>query len=109
MAGQIPEADWRVLRDLKPVALERYCQQVLAEVEQIISRSTESHHDRYLKVYRLLKTRDKDLGYAFDDTRRSNSWIKLGAIHSRGLLTDEEFSRFTSETRESINQWLRGR
>jgi hypothetical protein len=109
MSGQMPESDWRVLRDLKPIALERYCQRLLAEVEQIISSNEESHHERFLKLFHLIIERNKDLGYAFDDIRRSNSLIKLGAIHSRGLLTDAEFSRFTFETRESINQWLRGR
>ena len=106
MAGQIPESDWRVLRDLKTLALDRYCQRLLADVEQIISSTTESNHERFLKVFRLIIERNKELGHAFDDMRRSNALIKLIAIRSHGLLTEEEFSRFASDTREKVDRWL---
>ena len=106
MAGQIPESDWKVLRDLKPLALDRYCQRLLAEVEQIISSTTESHHERFLKTFRLMMDRNRELGHAFDDLRRSNALIKLTAIRSHDLLTDEEFSRFNFETREAVHRWL---
>ena len=106
MAGQIPESDWRVLRDLRKIALDRFCQRLLAEVEQIISTTTESHHERFLKIFRLMIERNRDLGHAFDDISRSNALVKLIAIRSHGLLTDEEFSRFKSETREAVDRWL---
>jgi len=106
MAGQIPESDWKVLRDLKPLALDRYCQRLLAEVEQIISSTTESHHERFLKTFRLIIERNKELGHAFDDMSRSNALIRLIAIRSHDLLTDEEFSRFNFETRNTINRCL---
>jgi hypothetical protein len=106
MAGQIPESDWSILRDLKTLALDRYCQRLLAEVEQIITTTTASHHEKFLKVFRLIIERNKELGHAFDDIRRSNALVKLIAIRSHGLLTDEEFSRFTSETREAVDRWL---
>jgi len=106
MAGQIPESDWRVLRDLRKLALDRFCQRLLAEVEHIISTHTESHHERFLKTFHLMMERNRQLGHAFDDLRRSNALVKLIAIRSHDLLTDEEFSRFNFETRDTINRCL---
>ena len=31
----IAEADWKVLRRVHPLALERYCERVLAEIERV--------------------------------------------------------------------------
>jgi hypothetical protein len=107
MTSQIKESDWKLLRQLEPLALDRFCQRVLAEVKQVTSRSTESHHQRFLDVFRLIINRNKELAAAFDDLRRSNAILKLAAIKSHDLLTDEEFSRFSMETREAVNIWLK--
>ena len=103
---QIKESDWKLLRRLEPLALDRFCQRVLAEVEQVTSNSKASHHQRFLNVFSLIMKRNKELAQAFDDLRRSNALLKLAAIKSHDLLTDEEFSRFSSETREAVKIWL---
>ena len=88
MPQQIKESDWRLLREVAPVALDRFCQRALDEVQQVLSKSKSNPHQRNLKIYRLMKKRDKELGYAFDDLRRSNALLKLSAIKSHDLLTD---------------------
>lgn len=35
MPRAIPEADWKVLRRLHPLALERFCERVLCEIDGI--------------------------------------------------------------------------
>ena len=35
MPRAIAEADWKVLRRVHPLALERYCERVLAEIERV--------------------------------------------------------------------------
>ena len=37
MARTIAEADWKVLRRVHPLALERYCERVLAELARVRS------------------------------------------------------------------------
>ena len=106
MTRQIKESDWRLLRQFQPLALDRFCQRVLAEVKQVTSKSTKSHHQRFLDVFRLMIKGNKDLGNAFDDLRRSNAILKLAVIKSHDLLTDEEFPRFSPETREAVSIWL---
>jgi len=103
MSQQIPESDWKVLRELKPMLLERFCRRVLADVPRAVNNNSETHHQRFLRVFRLLREEDDELAQAFDDIRRSNAIRKLTAMRMLGLLTDDEFMRFRPETRSSID------
>jgi hypothetical protein len=98
----VPESDWKVFRELQQRALERFCKRALEEVQTILGRGSRSHHDRYLDVFRLLRTRDDELAYAFNDPRRSRMIIQLAAIHAYGLLESNELERFTERTRATI-------
>jgi hypothetical protein len=109
MVREIKESDWKLLRQLHSVALERFCQRVLVEIERIASKSAGSHHERYLKIYKLIHNRDKEMGHAFDNPRRSNAFIQLATLKGLQLLTDEEFSRFSLETREAVELILGSR
>jgi hypothetical protein len=103
---QISEPDWKVFRQLHPVALERFCEQVLAEVGQLAADTAQSAHARYLAVYRLMEQRDRELGDTFNDKRRSTAFVQIACIRARGLLTEEEFARFSPETRAVVALFL---
>jgi hypothetical protein len=102
MASGVSESEWKVFRELREVALERFCKRVLDEVERVRSDALRSHHERYLDVYSLLQDRDEKLAQAFNDPRRSRMMWQLAAIHSLGLLEPGELARFTAETRQSL-------
>ena len=102
------ERDWKVLRDLKTVALDRYCAQVLEECARLIEDDTISSHDRYLRLYELIHERDKTLSDAFDGMSRSKAIFRLMAIRNLELITDDEFARFTPQLRERIQYFLSG-
>jgi hypothetical protein len=53
-------------------------------------------------LFDLVRERDKTIGRLFNDPRRSNALILLVNIKQQGLLTAEEFARFSPETRERI-------
>lgn len=57
----IREADWKHLRQLKPVALDRFCTRALAEVAQTGSDEQKTAHERYLSTYKLMHERDGEL------------------------------------------------
>jgi hypothetical protein len=99
MSREISERDWKYLSRLRPVALERFCGRVLAEVDRISARSEAGSHERYLEVYDLIRRRDRELAAAFNGLRRSSALMQLLAIVSLGLLTDEEIADFGDETR----------
>jgi hypothetical protein len=104
---QIKESDWKLLRQLAPVALERFCQDVLEKLERIAANDSKTYHQRYLAIYDLVRRRDRELAKAFNDLRRSTAFFQLANIYSQHLLGDEEFSRFSSETR-SIVEFILG-
>ena len=102
MSRSIAEADWKLLRQLHPIALDRFCRRVLSELDRIISDGGMSSHDRYSAVVELIGRRDRELAQVFDDQRRSTALIQLMLLKSHGLLTEEEVSRFSPETREVL-------
>ncbi len=105
---QIKESDWKILRQLSAVALERFCEKVLSEVEAIRADNSKSIHQRYLDVFQLMRKRDKELAQAFDNLRRSTALEQLILMKAHGLITDEEFSRFSQETQDAVKLWLDG-
>jgi hypothetical protein len=106
MERQISESDWRIFRQLHPVALERFCERVLSEVGHLASDSGKTAHERYLAVYKLIQRRDKDLANTFHDPRRSEALLQLARIEFHGLLTEQESARFSSETRDALQPLL---
>jgi hypothetical protein len=102
----ISEPDWKVFRKLQPVALERFCQRILAEIAQVAADGNKTNHERYLAVYRLIQRRDKQVAEAFNDLRRSTAYLQLAVIQSHGLLTEEEMARFSPEARAVVQVFL---
>ena len=105
----INESDWKTLRQLHSQALERFCKQILLEIERANSDGAKSFHQKYLDIYQMLKRRDKEMAQTFDDLRRSTAWNKLASMKARGLLTEDEFQRFSQETRDAVDRILGGR
>ena len=106
MERGIHEPDRKVFRQLQPLALDRFCQRVLAEVGRLAADANKSHHERYLAVFKLLQGRDKELADAFNDPRRSTALVQLARTQFHELLSAEEFARFSPETRASVEMSL---
>src|SRR6266481_2915261 len=100
--SEIKESDWKILRQLHSVAVERFCERILVEIEHTQSDSTKSFHQRYLDIYATMRRRDKEISLVFNDLRRSTALAQLAGMKSRDLLTEDEFSRFSQETREIV-------
>lgn len=98
----IPESDWKRLRSLKPIALERLCTSALAECADLLVSPAPSAHERFLALLQRVHEKNEDIAEAFDNHRRSTAVHRLAAMVSLGLLTDEEFAQFTEETQQQI-------
>ncbi|MGH8177549.1 MAG: peptide ABC transporter substrate-binding protein [Steroidobacter sp.] len=98
----IRESDWKRLRELKPVALDRFCSRVLSDVEKASSASAATSHQRYLTIYELIQDRDKELGQIFDGLSRSNAVGKLVLMYRAALVTEDELTSFSEEIRSVI-------
>jgi hypothetical protein len=103
--SDIPEADWKVLRSLKDVALERLCERILAEVHAAASMPGRTNHQRYLDVYALVQKRDRAVADCFNDLRRSTATISLFHWRKHKLLTVDEWARFSDVTQAVLAVW----
>jgi hypothetical protein len=108
MTREISESDWKVFRQLRTVALNRYCERALADFVALAADGREGAHKRYQELFDLMQRRDKELVATFDFLRRSTAVTQLIAIRFRRLLTDEEFARFSPELRDLVNTILSG-
>ncbi|MBI1779026.1 MAG: peptide ABC transporter substrate-binding protein [Proteobacteria bacterium] len=106
MASDFPERDWRVLRELHPIALDRLCRRILDEIGSIGADTSRSNHERYLAIFRLIKDRDDEIADAFNDMRRSRAVMRLCVIQRLDLLTEAEFARFTEGTQRTVRSVL---
>jgi hypothetical protein len=102
MSRDIKESDWKVFRELRSIALERFCRRILDEIQQEAADADRGTHERYLAVYDRIRRRDREIADAFNDPRRSTAIQRLLAIQSHRLLTEEELGRFSPEIRESL-------
>src|SRR5215470_1693589 len=106
MMRQIKESDWKIFKPLREIALDRFCQRTLSEIDRISEDTTKGAHEKYLEIYALLRSRDKEIAQIFDSLRRSTAYYQILAIKRFELLTEEEFARFSEETRGLITSLL---
>jgi glutaredoxin 2 len=102
MPTEIKESDWKLFRRFHEIALERFCERVLREVQAATTEYSENYHASYLKFFALIRDRNKTMASAFDDLRRSNAFVLLANIKQQGLLTEEELMQFSPEARDAI-------
>lgn len=100
------ESDCKILRRLHGIALERFCRRVLEEINDVTSGRAGDYHARYLKVFALIKRRDREMARTFDDPRRSTAIALLTNLAEADLLTEEEFSQFSPQTRDTVEAIL---
>jgi len=96
------ESDWKKFTKLKKIALERFCESVLDESRVLCDREDLTAHERYLELYKIIQKRDRELGRAFDGHSRSRADQQLRDMYNKGLVTDDELSKFSEETRNLV-------
>ncbi|TLY65662.1 MAG: hypothetical protein E6K35_06975 [Gammaproteobacteria bacterium] len=65
-----------------------------------------SAHQRYLDVFKVIEQRDREMAGILDDPKRSNALAMLARVRLAGLLTEDEFSGLSPETRGAIQLLL---
>lgn len=94
----ISEPDWRVFKQVQPLALDRLCHRILDESRAVCDDESLSAHGRYLKLYELIHKRDKDIQRAFDEFSRTTAIACLTTMRQLGLVTESELGRFSDDT-----------
>ena len=107
MLMSIIESDWKKFKELRKLALDRFCQGVLADAKTITEHGALSAQARYGMLYRLMRDRDKDIVRTFDPYSRSSALMALRMMVRHDLLTDAELSVLSEAAREEIADVVR--
>ena len=102
MSRDIPESDWKKLRNLKESALNIACERILQKVEKLIESRKAESHKYYLRLWEVLREGDKEISLMFDDIKRSTATFKLAMWKKHDILSGESLEEFTEETRKRI-------
>ena len=106
MSRGVRESDWKLFRELRERALERFTERTLKELVALADDASLTHHQRYLAIWELLRDRDRQLARAFDNSARSRMLQQLIVMHAEGIVESEEFGRFTEQTRATVESLL---
>ena len=102
----IKESDWKYFRRIKDAILNRHCNAILEVVDLINKNRKSEEHKSYLQIYRLLEEKDKEIADTYNDIKRSNAIEKIYLMRRHLAMTNEEFSKFSEETKDLVNHIL---
>ncbi|MEH6578636.1 MAG: hypothetical protein V7731_16360 [Amphritea sp.] len=94
------ESDWKTFKKIKEIAIEKFCNGVLDESQEVISDQSEHAHNKYLSLYDLLQKRNKKMAILFDGHSRSNAAMQLIGIRSNGLADEAFICQLSEEFKE---------
>lgn len=75
---------------------------MLSELGDVAASHDGTAHQRYIRAYKLIERHDKELARAFNDLRRSTAILQLGIMRRMNLLSDEDLSVFSEQTRTRV-------
>lgn len=97
------ESDWKVFKEIKDKAIEKFCKIALSEFREAMDNEDEYIHNRYLLNYKLVQNRDKQMSLLFDGHSRSKAWLQLLAIRGEGLADEELVAKLSDEFRQQTD------
>jgi hypothetical protein len=105
----ILESDWKKFKELRKIALDRFCQGVLADAKAIAQHGALSAHARYGMLYGMIHDRNKDMAQAFDHNSQSRSSALRGLwlMVMHDLLTEAELSTLSEGALSYIAEVVR--
>src|SRR5947209_5757827 len=99
---EIKESDWKIVRRLHKVALERFCKRGVEQIRAAVSSRDGDDYERFIKIYKLVNKRDREIARIFNNPRRSQAIFILTSLMEEHLLTDDVFSQLSPETRAAV-------
>ena len=102
MSHNIPEKDWKKLREFQDQALNIACERILDKINKDLELRGAESHKCYLKLWKVMQDEDKEISLMFDDLKRDTAILKLAAWKRNGILSVENFEKLTEETQNRI-------
>lgn len=103
MHKEIKESDWKYLKKLKPILLERTCAKINREAElKLKNKENREQYQVFIALYEHYRKKDDLIADCFDDYRRSTALYKILHLLYNGIMTDAEFEGFSTEMKETV-------
>ena len=102
----IKESDWKYLRKIKDQILNLHCDAILEVIDLILQNRKGEEHKSYIQICNLLNDKDDEIAVTYNDLKRSNVIEKICHMRRNLAMTDEEFSKFSEETKNIVNRIL---
>jgi hypothetical protein len=106
MDRDITERDWKVFRELHAIAMDRFFENAVKEMQPMLWQKNKIAQERFWDALTYAKEQRKQAADVFDGMRRSTAVFQAGLMYARHLLTKEEISRFTPEMQEQLERFL---
>ena len=97
------ESDWKIFKQIKEIAIERFCEMALTEFRECMDDESTHIHNRYLLHYKLVQNRDRKMELLFDGQSRSKAKLQLLAIRGEGLADEELVQKLSDEFRDQTD------
>jgi hypothetical protein len=95
--SEISEANWKIFKQIRERALEKFCLRCLDEFKAIAENDELSPHERYRLNYQTVRDRDKTLVNIFDGLSRSSAHIQLMLIRREGLADQDLIAQLSAQ------------
>lgn len=102
------ESDWKIFKEIKEKAIERFCESALNEFREVMDKEDEHIHNRYLLHFKLVQNRNRQMALIFDDHTRSKAHLQLLAIRGEGLADESLVSKLSEEFRKQTDPKAHG-
>ena len=104
--SSVPEKDWKLFRNLQNDLTAKACELIFVKIDELAKNRTGTEHKSYLELYGLIQDEDAKIGEMFNNPTRNNIFMKLVALKSYGVFTEEQFQMFSQETQSRVDRML---
>ena len=101
---QIPESDWKYLRSIKDKLLDTLYKRINDGALLICTDTKLSQPKKFHDLLEHLFDGNETVAGCFDDWRRSTIIINLLHLQRERLLTNEQLSHLSAETRQRLKE-----
>ncbi len=96
------ESDWKVIKELHHLAMERFFQRAVAGLARKSGNERETNRARFWEVHEQVTADAREAAEMFDGLRRSVAKFKLMRWRREGLVRGEELNRLSEELQASV-------
>lgn len=102
--GDIPERDWKTFSPMAYGLYDRLYERLCGEMAAVLSDESKNARAKFYEIHEFVRAEEKRIDRLFGRHARSQALNQISLLRGLGLITDEEFARFSEPTREWVEK-----